>query len=351
MPQSRILRLVGLGLLTAVVAVVVIFALRSFGGAREADAGDAPLFAPVRTKMVDGQMHVIIEAKDRATSGIVTVRLSTTNYQGEASGLATVVSPQTLAEQARAYQQASADAAHGGVNVKAAQLEVDRLQPLHKADRIVSDKALETAENTLATEQANLKVATAQLQTQQATLQEQWGPVLGPWLTSNPPDLARLLGGQDLLLQIALPADQPVSNPATAKIEVAPNATLSAHIISAVPQADPKFQGQSFYAVMPADPHVRPGMTLPGTVPSGPSQTGVVIPENAVVRTGSKSWAYVQEADGSFVRHRVDTLSRAGDGWLQQANGFAAGSAVVVRGAQLLLSEEIKADPGARGSE
>ena len=70
--------------------------------------------------------------------------------------------------------------------------------------------------------------------------------------------------------------------------------------------------------------------------------TGVVVPDSAIFHAQGQSWVYFAPAAGEFVRHPVDTRIATPKGYLVRS-GLAAGTSVVVRGAQLLLSEELKA--------
>ncbi len=69
---------------------------------------------------------------------------------------------------------------------------------------------------------------------------------------------------------------------------------------------------------------------------------GVVVPDSAVVWLDGKAWAYVQKGREQFVRQEVSTNRPKGDGWFVTEN-FSAGDRVVAQGAQLLLSEEFRA--------
>ncbi len=74
----------------------------------------------------------------------------------------------------------------------------------------------------------------------------------------------------------------------------------------------------------------------------GKRTPGVVIPDSAVVWLDGKAWAYVQKGREKFVRQEVATNHPVGKGWFVTKN-FQDGDRVVVQGAQLLLSEEFRA--------
>ncbi len=69
---------------------------------------------------------------------------------------------------------------------------------------------------------------------------------------------------------------------------------------------------------------------------------GVVVPESAVVWLDGRAWAYLQKGRERFIRQEVATNHPVGKGWFVTKN-FQAGDYVVVQGAQLLLSEEFRA--------
>jgi hypothetical protein len=62
----------------------------------------------------------------------------------------------------------------------------------------------------------------------------------------------------------------------------------------------------------------------------------------AVVQWESLAWVFVEHGRGQFVRTRIPTAHPVPGGWLVPAD-VAAGSRVVVGGAEALLSEEFRA--------
>jgi hypothetical protein len=127
-------------------------------------------------------------------------------------------------------------------------------------------------------------------------------------------------------------------------VELTSGDPLPAKIISELPQTDPKFQGQGFYAVAAADPRLLPGMIVPATIATGPPMTGLMVPDDAVVRWQGRAWVFVAVSEGEFVRRPLESAVASPQGWVVRS-GFVAGTPIVTGGAQLLLSEEIKAQP------
>ena len=111
-----------------------------------------------------------------------------------------------------------------------------------------------------------------------------------------------------------------------------------------------------FYRVR-AGRGVRPGLPVTTVVNEDRASAGVgaatvagglVVPRDAVVQWEGLAWVFVERASGQFVRLRVDTARPVNGGWLVVAapaprpGVLAAGDAVVVRGAQQLLSAEFQ---------
>ena len=77
------------------------------------------------------------------------------------------------------------------------------------------------------------------------------------------------------------------------------------------------------------------------------SESGVVIPDSAIIDTGERQIVYVEVAVGRFVQRRIEVGSR-GDGRALVISGVAAKERVVVKGNFLLDSESrLGATPGA----
>jgi multidrug efflux pump subunit AcrA (membrane-fusion protein) len=65
------------------------------------------------------------------------------------------------------------------------------------------------------------------------------------------------------------------------------------------------------------------------------------MPRAAIVRLHGQAWAYVQTDEQTFIRRQVPLDQPAEGGWFIPG-GFEPGERVVVGGAQVLLSEELK---------
>ena len=73
-----------------------------------------------------------------------------------------------------------------------------------------------------------------------------------------------------------------------------------------------------------------------------PAAPGLAIPKSAVLLEGGGSFVYVASGDREFRRQRIETQESSSDTVTVTA-GLSPGQRIVVRGAQLLESERLKA--------
>lgn len=78
------------------------------------------------------------------------------------------------------------------------------------------------------------------------------------------------------------------------------------------------------------------------TQPIKKTSSGFLVPFSSVLHQDGQTWLYVQAAPGEFVRKSLRLGEPASNGYVVTI-GLTAGQAVVTVGAQLLLSEELKA--------
>ena len=118
-------------------------------------------------------------------------------------------------------------------------------------------------------------------------------------------------------------------------------APIQADYVSQSIQTDISNIGKTYFYSAPAD-YLRVGMRV-NVVPTEASSAalkGVVVPNQAIAWHGGMAWIYVKTSQDTFLRKPVASDIELDDGWFDTS--IAAGTEVVTRGAQLLLSEEFK---------
>jgi hypothetical protein len=272
----------------------------------------------------------------------------------------TAVDRLTLQERLAA-SRTEVDAAQSSAG--AAREEVNRLQQLNADNKNASDKALREAETRLAAEEARLKTAQASVQLIGDTLRPESSAGSAPLkmrrggqvveVSARPGEavesgqiLIRVAGFNSLLARLNVPLGQTIDSAATRAV-ITPagreDGGVPAQRVAIAASIDPRYQGQTLLFRIPRGKlALRPGQAVTArlAVP-GSNERGVLIPSRAILRFQGQTWVYVQAAANEFVRSAVTLDHPAPGGWLAQS-GFQPNQQVVVSGAQILLSEEMK---------
>ena len=277
-------------------------------------------------------------------SGIAVVPLTTATQTAQVQGVATVLDPQPLLALAARLQTTHAAALAAEVAARAADAQAKRSLALYRQDENTSLRDMQAAEAAAATARAQRMAARADETTARSGARSQWGPVLTRLAARGPQALHDYADGHASLLEVALPNG--TRAPAGNSIQVwSPDGQPStATLLGASPRADAVVQGPTFFYRTTAA-GLRSGQRLNATVPQDSAvRQGVNVPTAAVIWYAGQPWVYVETAAGQFQRRPLDQVRNA-QGWFQ-ARGFHAGEKVVVRGGELLLSQEMQPPPG-----
>jgi hypothetical protein len=248
-----------------------------------------------------------------------------------------------LTELSNNLANARAQVESSRAKLAASQMAFDRAQNLYKDQQNMSAAQLQAAEATFRADQAGLTAAQSQVHTLAVTAQLNWGPTLSQALLTATPLLSRLTTRKDVLLQVTLRPQQAVTQPPTgAWVELDDGSRSPLVFVSAATKTDPRIQGESFFFTAPATTGLLPGMSVVAFVPTTHTVEGAVVPPSAVVRAHGGAWAYFRTGPNTFARRAVPTdLSAPAGGYLMP--GQADNVEVVIQGAQMLFSEEFRA--------
>jgi membrane fusion protein, multidrug efflux system len=280
---------------------------------------------------------------ERGTNGETVVNLDMATQ--DRIGLQTVVlAPMTLPQVRSAYGQVLAPtplislASEISVNRVAFETSSNdyaRLTMLFTQGRNTSVKALQIA-------QAAMRHDEITLQTAKTRLLSDWGEAI-----ANHADLDTFLGSlaarQTALVRLDLPAGESLKESPIGARLVLPSGgdPIQAQFVGPAARTDPLVQGEGFvFVVTNAAPRLTPGLTLSGFIelPGHPRQ-GALVPDSAIVRSDEQTWVYAQVSAVKFARRQVGLVEPMRGGWFVR-QGVAPGERVVVKGAQMLLSEE-----------
>ena len=297
---------------------------------------------PVRVSAKNGEPVIRLDAETQQRSGIETGVLSSTPHPEQLRAYGMVLDVARLTELSNSYANARAQVQTAQAKLAMSKPAYDRAQKLFNDTHVVSQAQVQAAEAAFGTDQASLVAAEAQVRTFAATAYQEWGAILGKSLIDESPMIKSLIERQTFLLQITLPPGVVLSAPpATASIKVGDN-RQPITFVSPATRIDPRIQGVSFFYTVAAASGVLPGMNVLAFLPSGKSLEGVAVPASAVVWWQGRAWIYRRTGASSFTRMAIATDMPAADGGYI-ANNVAKEAEVVTQGAQLLLSEEFRA--------
>ena len=308
------------------------------------DADDRPRTAPAvpppaQISFENGEVILTMDEPAQKRMGIEVSALAGTSNRPQADVPATVLSAQELASFRNSYVSTLSQMEKNRVDMEVARKQYARAKSLFESEQNISAKVLESSEGSLRALETEQRAAEQQLQLQGAMAEQQWGSVVAKWAMDGSPELDRILGMHEVLIQVTFPFDQNYAAPKTILVEVPGRTRAEATLISPFPRVDPRIQGRSFLYSASAQPDFTPGVNLVSHLNVGNATRGVVVPASAVVWSEGKAWAYLQTAPKQFSRREIDTGSPVDAGYFVRS-GFSAENKVVTKGAQSLLSEE-----------
>lgn len=293
----------------------------------------------------DGRAVVRVSAQSQAASGIRVESIRAARNETSVQVYGSVVDVNALLDLRGQFLAAAGEMRAMRASVEAARVEYQRARKLYQDDRNISEQAMRSVESRYRVAQARLVSAEAAASLLGDSLRSSWGPVVGGWaMESDSADLQALLQRQSRLVRLVFPHELPRSS-ALPRILIAPVSVggeqIEARFISESNQGSTVLPGKTyFYLVDGSD--LRAGTRVVARVTTGGEiRDGTIVPNEAVVWHAGKAWVYVVHDPETFARYEISIANELYDGWFQ--SGLLEGDdEVVVSGAQLLLSEELK---------
>lgn len=156
-------------------------------------------------------------------------------------------------------------------------------------------------------------------------------------------DLARLNGLSSVWLDAAIPESQAAAVQLGAQISASltafPGQNLDGRVIALLPSADLQTRTLTVRSELPnPDGKLRPGMFASVRLNSADEQPVLLIPSEAVIRTGKRALVMLAEGEGRYRPHEIQ-VGREADGRAEVLSGLSEGQAVVTSGQFLIDSE------------
>ena len=276
--------------------------------------------------------------------GLQTAVLEAAPHPEQFRAYGAVLDVARITDLTNSYANAQAQLQTAQAKFDVAKSAFERAQNLaHSA--ILAKRDAEAAEGTFRTDQASLTAAESQVKTLSATARQEWGPVIGKGIVERSPEVVQLIERDQFLVQVTLPPGVVLAEPPRAALAQAPsrNANIDLHYVSPATRTDARIQGLSYFFVASGDSGLLPGMNTIVYVPSGKTYEGVFLEDTAIVQWQGRSWVYLRAGPDTFKRHPISTDQPVSDDdYVVQ--DIPPGSEIVIRGAQVLLSEEAKSE-------
>ncbi|MDR3098829.1 MAG: metal transporter [Paraburkholderia sp.] len=301
---------------------------------------------PPAVQMVNGETVVVVSRAAQRASHIEVAPLAAVTREPEMSADATVLDLRPLFDLHNRLASARADVGTFTAQAASSRAQYARSRALFADDRNISQKSLQDAQAAMQADQAKLQAAQATLGGLDGAMRQQFGDALANAAAAGSALFQRLQSGRAVVLRVTLPADFNMTPPARIAIAGPDGRAVPAQKLSASPLADPAVQGSPWlYVASVAGETLPANLRTSARVPtSSEAVSALRIPERAVVWYGGQTWAYVRTAPERFTRRYVAASEDGGEGGrgFMVTSGFHAGDPIVIQGAQLLLSEELK---------
>lgn len=371
MKIGRKLKIILMGLVLAAIGAFLVYDF--WPGRREVameKERERHVQAPSRLPVREGESIVTLDPDAKIKSGIVISPLKPIIHQEELQVYGMVLDLQSLIDLRRTlinlrkslvdsrsgYAAVKAQVDKTRVSLDATGKQYERSKALYEENQNVSAKSFQAVEAAWRSAEADFRAAQEALKASQKAIEtaeealqalidsarQHWGPVLVTWLSDNTPAFERLVRQQTRLIQITLPSGVKIpAGPQSVQVQTESDMNIAARLVSPSPRTDPRIQGMSFFYLVPAQAALLPGMNVTAYLPVGPKVRGIFIPGSAVVWWQGKAWVFLQKDKTRFVRQEVQTLNSVRDGYLA-TKGFTTTDRIVVKGAQILLSQEFQ---------
>lgn len=311
---------------------------------KEREAANNDRVSP-KVEIVEGVIMVRLPADIQRQAGIETASPAPAFHQSEMSASAYVVDLQPLFEFRSRYNEYDADRKIAEAELLASSAEYHRLSVLHADQANISDRQYQLAKAKWQADKTRAEAGARKIQDLRSEALQTWGEVLVDAAVNDTGLFEQLRSAGSVLLLVTLGGGQQLPPGAKMlKIRRSGEAGAPARqavFISPAPYTRSVVQGETYY-FQTRHGALRTGMQLDAWIPlPDTAALGVTIPESAVVWYVDRPWVYAQKDEETFFRLPLDRNAETRTGWFVE-KGIKPEDRIVVRGAQMLLSEEFR---------
>jgi hypothetical protein len=291
----------------------------------------------------DGIVHIDDEVSDKV--GLEVLPSVSSLFSPESRAFVTVVDLAPILELRTQYLNTLMQKKVAEINRRAASEELARLKKVAKVTGSVASKNIVYADFSLQEAEAKKIGLEQSLVSFHEQILNKWGPELASWVEDAESEQWQdILRRKEQLLYVTLPSGTSLPK-ALDSIRISKEQLELTHDravqISASSVISQQPQGTT-YLFKTSNRSLHAGMRLDGWIPqTDESLQGIFVPEQAIVWHEGKPWAYVELTDDHYQRRSLENAVKADNG-VFETRSIIAGDHLVIKGAQMLLSEEFK---------
>ena len=321
--------------------IACFFVLTLFSTSIVADDDEKP---PSEVQINTGKPVIQLDAQAQKFSGIETLTLKPASHHSEFTAYGKAINIQPLLALRNRYLVALTERSSAKARFRQAEQNTKRQQDLYRHG-VSSKRSLQEQQAQWQSYKAQVEATDFQ---EKAIIDEtllNWGKELTNWALSTDSDkLGAFLSGRQRLLQITLPANKHLYGTIqTIYVEASGNRNKAhkAEQISVAALTETAAQGESYY-FQTSDKNIITGMNVTAWIPEQNVQmTGVIIPESALIWYMDQALVYVKTDGKTFSQRILEHYSASAGGYFITGT-IKPGEQIVTKGAQMLLSEELR---------
>lgn len=305
-----------------------------------------PIVTAPRVSHDNGKSAVHLDTAASARAGIRTRRLRRVALKQSIQAMASVPDLQPLVQLVANVRTAEAQLDSARAQREAAAAQAARARTLFEDDQNISAAQLQAVEAAGVAAQSALRSAQAQYDASIAAIRLAWGEYFATAAadrSANHQVLDDLLEHRSALVQLVVPPGPALDHvPSSGVVLTDGGHPLPLEWIGAAVRAEAHVAGRSHYYLTRADASLATGATAMAQLHTGARTSGVSVPLAARVWWQGRMWIFVRNAAGDFERRELPVDADVEDGAIRA--DLEDGVDVVIQGAQVLLSEELRAE-------
>ncbi len=325
-----------------------LYAVKLVGGTvgrQDENRIEALKIAPAEVSSNDGgtsEYALTVRRSSQQLSGISARLLSSVRESRSVKVYGAVLDLRNLTSLVTEYEAAKATARKSIFQLEISRNKYARAKLLFKSTKYVSIEQLQDAKAAYYSDLADSESAFDNLSGLKGRLTEEWGHRISAWVTSGSSFVRKLMSNEMAIVLVTMQEGVNSNKaPRTALVKGTNGNMIQASLISMSPVSNPEIQGVSYFYEAPVSPSLPTGANIVAYLDGGKKMSGVSIPSSAVVWYNGVAWIFLKSGATRFTRKEIALTIPTTDGWFVD-HGLNPGDEVVVKGAQILLSQQLK---------